>query len=112
MIEVLGITTLTTKELCSLAFECQAPARFPLVNWNVTFPNVPKPTPRPPQPPSVSDSYGKKKNGVIHVASFQSGSPRLTVLHLSDAHVDFKYKPGSQADCSKPLCCRDGQPRK
>lgn len=25
-------------------------------------------------------------------------------------HVDFAYKPGSQGDCPKPLCCREGQP--
>lgn len=56
VIEVLGVTKLTTKELCSLAFECQAPTGFPLVNWNVTFPSQPKPAPRPPQPPKVSAS--------------------------------------------------------
>ncbi|CAF3896250.1 unnamed protein product, partial [Adineta steineri] len=73
------------------AFDCQPETDFPVFSWNVTFPNKPKPTPRPPQPPS-------------------SGSPILNVLHLSDIHVDFAYKPGSQADCSQPLCCRQGQP--
>jgi hypothetical protein len=29
---------------------------------------------------------------------------------LSDIHVDFAYTPGSQGDCSQPLCCRNGQP--
>jgi hypothetical protein len=43
--------------------------------------------------------------------SFQPGSPTFTVLHLSDIHVDFAYKPGSQADCFQPLCCREGPPR-
>ncbi|CAF0932808.1 unnamed protein product [Rotaria sordida] len=38
------------------------------------------------------------------------GSPTFTVLHLSDIHVDFDYTPGSQSDCSQPLCCRGGQP--
>jgi hypothetical protein len=56
VIEVLALSALTNKELCSLAFECQAPAYFPVVNWNVTFPNKPKPIPRPPQPPTV-DNY-------------------------------------------------------
>lgn len=32
------------------------------------------------------------------------------MLHLSDIHVDFDYKPGSLATCPKYLCCRDGQP--
>ncbi|CAF1463162.1 unnamed protein product [Adineta ricciae] len=91
VIEVLALSPLTNKELCSLAFECAAPPYFPVVNWNVTFPDKPKPTPQPPQPPA-------------------SGSPKLNILHLSDTHVDFAYKPGSQADCSQPLCCRQGQP--
>ncbi|CAF3066537.1 unnamed protein product [Rotaria socialis] len=91
VIEVLAISPLTNKELCSLAFECQAPPYFPVVGWNVTFPNKPKPTPRPPQPPTP-------------------GAPKLNILHLSDVHIDFSYKPGSQADCSQPLCCRGGQP--
>ncbi|CAF4063326.1 unnamed protein product, partial [Rotaria sp. Silwood1] len=91
IIEVLSMSPLTNKELCSLAFECQAPPYFPIVSWNVTFPDKPKPTPRPPQPPAPA-------------------TPKLNVLHLSDIHIDFAYKPGSQADCSQPLCCRAGQP--
>jgi hypothetical protein len=34
----------------------------------------------------------------------------LSVLHLSDIHVDFAYRPGSLVACSAPLCCREGQP--
>uniref|UniRef100_H2Y639 Saposin B-type domain-containing protein n=1 Tax=Ciona savignyi TaxID=51511 RepID=H2Y639_CIOSA len=30
----------------------------------------------------------------------------LKVLHLSDIHMDLKYKVGSNADCTEPLCCR------
>jgi hypothetical protein len=55
VIEVLTLSPLTNKELCSLAFECQAPPDFPLVNWNVSFPDKPKPAPRPPTPPTVDD---------------------------------------------------------
>ena len=33
------------------------------------------------------------------------------MLHLSDIHIDFAYKPGSDADCFQPLCCREGAPR-
>ncbi len=47
------MSPLTNKELCSLAFDCKAPPDFPVVGWNVTFPDKPKPTPRPPQPPVV-----------------------------------------------------------
>ncbi|CAF1108747.1 unnamed protein product [Adineta steineri] len=92
VIEVLAMSPLTNKDLCSLAFECPKSPYAPVITWNVTFPNKPKPTPRPPQPPTP-------------------GSPRLNILHLSDVHVDFAYKPGSQADCPQPLCCRQGLPK-
>ncbi|CAF1472859.1 unnamed protein product [Adineta steineri] len=87
-IEIFSMSPLTNKELCALAFDCEDQKDFPILRWNVTIPGS-KPSPRPPQPPA-------------------SGSPKLKVLHLSDIHVDFAYKPGTQADCHKPLCCRDG----
>lgn len=34
----------------------------------------------------------------------------MKVLHLSDIHIDFAYKPGSLGDCPQPLCCREGEP--
>ncbi|CAF0924132.1 unnamed protein product [Rotaria sp. Silwood1] len=91
MFQVVELTHFNNKQLCSLAFECEPQRDFPIFSWNVTFPDKPKPSPRPPQPPSPD-------------------SPKLNILHLSDLHVDFSYKPGSQADCSQPLCCRAGQP--
>ncbi|CAF1215109.1 unnamed protein product [Adineta steineri] len=91
VLEIIAMSPLNNKGLCALAFKCESQFDFPLLKWNVTLPNKPKPTPRPPQPPTA-------------------GSPTLTVLHLSDIHVDFAYKPGSIADCPDPLCCRAGQP--
>lgn len=29
----------------------------------------------------------------------------LRVLHITDLHLDFKYQPGSEANCSDVLCC-------
>lgn len=31
----------------------------------------------------------------------------LTVIHISDIHVDFKYAPGAFTDCDEPACCRE-----
>ncbi|CAF4684401.1 unnamed protein product [Rotaria socialis] len=90
VIEVIGASSLTSRELCALALDCENQSDFPKLNWNITVPGR-KPPPRPPQPPSPE-------------------SPKLTVLHLSDIHVDFGYKPGSQAECFQPVCCRFGQP--
>ncbi len=56
MIEILTTSPLDHKGLCALAFQCETQANFPLLNWNVTFPDKPKPTPIPAQPPSVRKS--------------------------------------------------------
>jgi hypothetical protein len=52
--QVVELAPLTDKQLCSLAYECEPQTDFPVLSWNVTLPDTPKPTPRPPQPPSVS----------------------------------------------------------
>ena len=31
----------------------------------------------------------------------------LKILHMSDVHTDLKYQEGSNANCGKPLCCRE-----
>ncbi|KAI9259430.1 Metallo-dependent phosphatase-like protein [Phascolomyces articulosus] len=54
---------------------------------NITFPKA-KPDPLP-------EVYNKKASGRT-----------FSVLHLSDWHVDPEYEPGTEAFCSKPLCCR------
>jgi sphingomyelin phosphodiesterase len=36
-----------------------------------------------------------------------SGRPPFKVVHFSDVHIDRDYSIGSEANCSKPLCCRD-----
>ncbi|CAF0981469.1 unnamed protein product [Rotaria sordida] len=91
VLEIITTSPLNNKGLCAIAFQCEPQFDFPLLKWNVTLPDKPKPQPKPPQPPSPE-------------------SPKLTVLHLSDIHIDFAYKPGSLADCPEPLCCRAGQP--
>ena len=52
--KVIAESRLTSKQLCALAFDCERQFDFPILNWNVTFPDKPKPPPRPPQTPSVS----------------------------------------------------------
>ncbi|KAJ3788487.1 Metallo-dependent phosphatase-like protein [Lentinula aff. detonsa] len=36
-----------------------------------------------------------------------SGKPPFRVAHFSDIHIDREYTVGSEANCSKPLCCRE-----
>ncbi|KAJ3501560.1 hypothetical protein NLJ89_g9284 [Agrocybe chaxingu] len=74
----------TSTKLCStLLGLCQPP---PVNRYTV-------PIPRPaPSNPKVWTSTGQ--------APFQ-------VVHFSDVHIDRSYTPGSDADCTKPICCRN-----
>lgn len=31
----------------------------------------------------------------------------LKAVHISDPHIDFLYKEGTNADCNLPICCRE-----
>ncbi|KAI8094648.1 Metallo-dependent phosphatase-like protein [Thamnidium elegans] len=54
-------------------------------HWNVPFPK-----PKPDILPTLSKSRGRT----------------MTVLQLSDWHIDPDYIPGSEVICDKPICCR------
>ncbi|PAV87727.1 hypothetical protein WR25_03763 [Diploscapter pachys] len=60
--------------------------------WIVTLPPKPKNSPRKSRPTRYSS---------------RSNAKDLRVLQLTDIHVDFQYVPGSEAQCSMPVCCRD-----
>ncbi|KAI4459677.1 sphingomyelin phosphodiesterase [Holotrichia oblita] len=42
----------------------------------------------------------------------EASGESLKILHLTDIHFDPEYKPGSNAVCEDPLCCRGGTPEK
>lgn len=72
----------TANTLCaSLVGLCKNP---PVRPYNLSFPSPKPPTSRPPP----------------------SGQDPIKVVHFSDTHVDLSYEPGSNYDCSKPICCR------
>lgn len=52
------------------------------------------------------------------VANNRAQNQTYRVIHISDTHIDIKYKEGSIVNCEEPLCCRanssgpiDGKPR-
>ncbi|KAJ7472599.1 sphingomyelin phosphodiesterase [Mycena latifolia] len=48
------------------------------------------------------------KPAPAHPKIFKSrGRAPFRVVHLSDVHIDRQYTPGSEANCTKPICCRD-----
>ncbi|KAJ3657922.1 hypothetical protein Zmor_009698 [Zophobas morio] len=75
-------------EVCALCLgEVCGDVKNPLHQWEVQFPEVPKPVTREPDLP-------------------KPGLPTFKVLHLSDTHYDPDYVVGSAANCEEPLCCR------
>ncbi|KAK7039634.1 Metallo-dependent phosphatase-like protein [Favolaschia claudopus] len=74
----------TATKLCEGTFGlCQAPA----VN-TFTIPLSP-PGPAAKSPPK------------------STGRPTFKVVHFSDVHIDRQYVAGSDANCKKPICCRN-----
>ena len=53
VLSIINDTTLTDEELCSFALNC-APITNPIINWNISLPDVPKPPVNPIIPPSVT----------------------------------------------------------
>ncbi len=92
LIEVLRYSPLSTHEICGVAFECIRQADIPALKWNVT---IPPPTKQILSSPYLSGNHSRSKQ----------------ILHLADLHIDAKYKPGSNANCGRPLCCRDEIPK-
>ncbi|EME47574.1 hypothetical protein DOTSEDRAFT_146335, partial [Dothistroma septosporum NZE10] len=66
---------------------CPAPATSPLNTTNL-FPKA------------------KPANATAPKAS----GKRVKVLHMSDFHIDPRYKVGAEGDCSSSLCCRSNNP--
>ncbi|KAI8982137.1 Metallo-dependent phosphatase-like protein [Mycotypha africana] len=68
--------------LCaSVLNTCPYPATEP---WKLPFPKL------------------KPENPYMHKRSNKT----MTVLHLSDWHVDPQYEAGTETFCTKPICCR------
>ncbi|KAJ6588646.1 sphingomyelin phosphodiesterase [Mycena capillaripes] len=40
-------------------------------------------------------------------APVSTGKAPFQVVHFSDVHIDRQYAPGSDANCKKPICCRN-----
>ncbi|KAK7054337.1 hypothetical protein VNI00_003531 [Paramarasmius palmivorus] len=53
------------------------------------------PLPPPPQEPTRRNTCLRKRR-----EPFQ-------IVHISDVHIDREYTVGSEANCTKPLCCRN-----
>ncbi|KAF8591353.1 sphingomyelin phosphodiesterase [Ramaria rubella] len=60
------------------------------------------------QPPITPFSVPFPKPAPINPKKFVSkGTPPFQVVHFSDVHVDRQYTVGSDANCTKGICCRN-----
>ncbi|EJD50479.1 sphingomyelin phosphodiesterase [Auricularia subglabra TFB-10046 SS5] len=75
----------TATKVCDALFGLCAP---PPVNA-FAVPLPPKPKPQRPHAP------------------LPAKQPPLTVVHMSDVHIDRDYTVGAEANCTKPICCRN-----
>ncbi|KAJ6460506.1 sphingomyelin phosphodiesterase [Mycena sanguinolenta] len=66
-----------------------------LLGMCVTHPINPFTVPFPKPPPSNPKKF------------ISRGRPPIQVAHLSDVHIDRMYTVGSEANCTKSICCRD-----
>lgn len=90
---VLDHLVLMPEEVCSLILNNCGSWYNPLSMWNITLPDVAKPTVVKPRLPPA-------------------GSPTIRILHISDIHFDSLYQPGAYVDCNEPLCCRKTSSKK
>ncbi|KAJ3901432.1 Metallo-dependent phosphatase-like protein [Lentinula edodes] len=60
------------------------------------------------EPPVNTYTVPFPKSAPENSKEFKSlGRPPFQVVHFSDVHIDREYSVGSEANCSKPLCCRE-----
>jgi len=79
----------TILQLCYWLLEdvCGSKPEGFLPSWNITLPDVPQPPPQLPTEP-------------------EPNQPTTRFLFFTDMHIDLEYKPGGNAVCGEPLCCR------
>ncbi len=81
---------LTSNQTCGYIFgDSCAKVYNPFMMWNISLPPVSKPP------------------VTLHVPP-KAGSPTMRILHITDIHLDFLYQNGTNAECTEPICCHDG----
>ncbi|KAH8888870.1 Metallo-dependent phosphatase [Thozetella sp. PMI_491] len=62
------------------------------------------------QPPVIPTKAVFPKERPAKVKKPCRSGKRVKVLHLSDLHLDTRYKAGSEANCTSSMCCRYQSP--
>ncbi|KAF7316260.1 Sphingomyelin phosphodiesterase [Mycena indigotica] len=59
------------------------------------------------QTPTVNEYTVPLPDRATRVAARPSGKKPFQVVHFSDVHIDRQYVTDADADCNKPICCRN-----
>ncbi len=105
MINVLNLTSYTSKQLCSLALGCNKHYDYPILAWNVTFPDKPKPQPRAPQPPEVSYQNALYRLAISLITSRSLSSSSLVREIRCHVNVVFEGEGEGSGNSSLRSIC-------
>ncbi|KXJ92703.1 putative acid sphingomyelinase, partial [Microdochium bolleyi] len=76
---------------------------FPEVEeWDVPFPSRSAAAPSPQSPVAT----GEEEEKTTTTKKSTENKKPLQIVHYSDIHVDPFYEKGTNANCTKPICCR------
>ena len=126
-------TKLNRQEMCGVVFglDC-ARTITPYLNWTLPIPldNRPKAgrakrakrnqeytssssnlssassSPTPSSPAASSSSSSSSFQFPNSSIPAHRSSAIISIVHLTDVHIDPYYESGTNADCGEPLCCR------
>ncbi|KAJ7064950.1 Metallo-dependent phosphatase-like protein [Mycena amicta] len=59
------------------------------------------------QTPAVNEYTVPLPPRTSHTQTVRTGKKPFQVVHFSDVHIDREYTAGADADCNKPICCRN-----
>lgn len=111
-------TRLTRQEMCGVVFglDC-ARTTSSYLNWTLPIP----PDTRPHSgrskrmkrsqiyaPPTITHYTHNYPGNITSYISSPGISPLISMVQITDIHIDPYYTPGMNADCGEPLCCRRG----
>lgn len=99
-------TKLNRQEMCGVVFGLDC-ARIvsPFLNWTL-------PIPPDPRTSSNSQSSSQRQRTKKSQDYAPPGKGAVSMIQITDIHIDPYYEAGTNADCGEPLCCRaaDGRP--
>jgi sphingomyelin phosphodiesterase len=89
IIDMLKKSHVSSFDLCNSILSCSSNVIDKNLEWKIIIP--------------------AKKNTQIGLnkTNHNLSQKHIRILHLTDIHIDFEYRPGSISNCNEPICCRN-----